>query len=654
MATPLRVALQLLTAAILVAGVVSLISMLLRADGPRAEDQVAAAGPEHSGDPGAAEILAARYAPVYFLKDQSSECDQRGEAYAPLPVDAVIGGIPTVELNANGAVIRAPSGTDLENLGRDAYLDLPGDPRRAGCSYARLQRSLSDGFAPTIYARIAREEGKPGFVLQFWSFWLFNDWNNTHEGDWELVQLRFEAATPEDALEAGPVSAAYAQHGLGERRLWDDGEVRKEGTRPSVYVAAGSHASYFRPGVYVGLGRPGRGVGCDTATGPHRRVDPGVVLVPTDPTGIPGSEWLTFRGSWGERVHSEFAGPRGPITKRAWGSPVSWADDLTTDSRRLASVDPLGQDSISTLCSLVSDGAWLARRIVGSPLLLGLALPVAAAGAGTTAFVVARHPVDVRRGPRRVPGFLRQRRSFFQVLWTAALIYRERPWLFLGIALGFLPLQVLFGIGQAQLAAAVLPGGGAWPLPSNFASRWAGELAIIGLHSVLAYVFVLGGTLAAVASLDRGERATVISAYRRSLRRAPHLLVARAATLATILLLSVSLVGIPLALWFVVRWFFIEEAVVVDGVPCWQAPRKSTDATAAGRVRAAIFAVLIGGAGIAAGMVIAGVLLLYTPLDPWQVNAVAGLAHLAVLPFCALALSLAYGDLRQRRLERGA
>ena len=41
---------------------------------------------------------------------------------------------------------------------------------------------------------------RPGrLALQYWLFYAFNDWNNLHEGDWEMIQLDFDAATAHQA-----------------------------------------------------------------------------------------------------------------------------------------------------------------------------------------------------------------------------------------------------------------------------------------------------------------------------------------------------------------------------------------------------------------------------------------------------------------------
>jgi hypothetical protein len=54
-----------------------------------------------------------------------------------------------------------------------------------------------------VYAHVATDVHDPGkLALQYWFYYVFNDWNNTHEGDWEMIQLDFDAATAHDALSA--------------------------------------------------------------------------------------------------------------------------------------------------------------------------------------------------------------------------------------------------------------------------------------------------------------------------------------------------------------------------------------------------------------------------------------------------------------------
>ncbi|KAI1610136.1 hypothetical protein EDD36DRAFT_445611, partial [Exophiala viscosa] len=65
-----------------------------------------------------------------------------------------------------------------------------------------------------------------------------------HVGDWEHNMVRFQ--------EGVPVGIWYSQHAWGEACLWDDVAcLSKEGDRPIVYSARGSHANYPSAGSHV-------------------------------------------------------------------------------------------------------------------------------------------------------------------------------------------------------------------------------------------------------------------------------------------------------------------------------------------------------------------------------------------------------------------
>ena len=122
-----------------------------------------------------------------------------------------------------------------------------------------------------------------GIAVQYWFYYWFNQFNDLHESDWEMIQVAFDAATVEEALARGPSQLAYAQHDGGERRDWNDPRVEKDGTHPVVYVSSGSHASQYWSALFLGNGRRGSGLGCDDTRGPSTRVEPTPILVPTFP-----------------------------------------------------------------------------------------------------------------------------------------------------------------------------------------------------------------------------------------------------------------------------------------------------------------------------------------------------------------------------------
>ena len=150
---------------------------------------------------------------------------RRGRAVPADPGDHRSGpsGCRAARAERRAGVIARPPRT---SWARDAgwYLDYPGNPLAPHCDYETWFRQASAGTTPTLYSRIATDPEHPDkLALQYWFFYTFNDWNDKHEGDWEMVQLLFPAATPEEALTVTPVSVAYAQH---------EGSQVARGTRP--------------------------------------------------------------------------------------------------------------------------------------------------------------------------------------------------------------------------------------------------------------------------------------------------------------------------------------------------------------------------------------------------------------------------------------
>src|SRR5262245_58182413 len=139
--------------------------------------------------------LANRYAPVTVLVDQEEPCGP-GEPYVPTDVDAIMGQ-DTVALRGpwskDDLVQIAPSAHDLSVGLYEYHLDFPGNALEPGCSYEQWADLILAGSDPTVYAHIITEGDQ--LALQYWFFYPFNDYNNKHEGDWEWIQLNFDAKT---------------------------------------------------------------------------------------------------------------------------------------------------------------------------------------------------------------------------------------------------------------------------------------------------------------------------------------------------------------------------------------------------------------------------------------------------------------------------
>ncbi len=246
----------------------------------------------------------------------------------------------------------------------DWELDLPDVPSqneaRAWKTYGRLLLETEAPYEAVTYSRCV--EGPSGRALQYWYLYLYNDFRNNHEADWESVVIELGEG-------GAPVQVGVSCHQRGYRRPWPS--TPKDGERPLVYVARGSHGGYFgyrgegysplelynttrlpalarfispafrrRPTLRRWLDRPPADPRIDTAPEHHVgvRVEPALRVVPEVlPADDPAWWWLRYQGTWGSArnrlagtvgVDSPW-GPRGQTER--WHDPVAWLRSLRDD-----------------------------------------------------------------------------------------------------------------------------------------------------------------------------------------------------------------------------------------------------------------------------------------------------------------------------------
>ena len=190
------------------------------------------ASPAQAQSEDSAQQLAERFAPIIMLKQQSQDCDNDGEPYGPTAADIVLDN-PEIALRQVGrddpVVTWAPSAADLAGLGEGFFLDFPGSSLSPECIYERDFNKYTADEPATVYAHIVQPSDAPDkLVVQYWTYWYYNDWNNKHESDWEGISLLFDASSIEEALASTPIEIGYSQHEGGERATWDSGQT---GTR---------------------------------------------------------------------------------------------------------------------------------------------------------------------------------------------------------------------------------------------------------------------------------------------------------------------------------------------------------------------------------------------------------------------------------------
>jgi hypothetical protein len=121
-----------------------------------------------------------------------------------------------------------------------SYLDVRGaEPFVHAAQYRAIEQTLEQTRRPTVYWRIARQPSTGRLAIEYWLLYLYNDFADRHEADWEGVTVFVD--------NGAPLGVSYSEH---QGRAWSAWPASLADDHPVVYVAAGSHANYPVPGRY--------------------------------------------------------------------------------------------------------------------------------------------------------------------------------------------------------------------------------------------------------------------------------------------------------------------------------------------------------------------------------------------------------------------
>jgi len=592
-------------------------------------------------DGGDEQALAKRYAPVVRLVEQKDECGP-GEPYRPLDVDALFGQ-PTVALrgpwNAADLVKIGPTADDLAGGLYEYHLDFPGDALSPGCGYERWARRVSEGHRPTVYAHVATDPAYPGrLALQYWLFYAYNDWNNLHEGDWEMIQLDFDAGGAAEALAKKPASVGYSQHEGAEQATWGDDKLKLvDGTHPVVYPAAGSHANFFDSGLFLGSSAE-QGVGCDNTTGPHDELRPAVATIPSDPAQARAEfPWIDFQGRWGELQPAFFNGPTGPNLKTQWTEPITWSQNWRDESLTVPAGSVFGTAATDFFCRAIGNGSRALVQLVHRPLQFTLLLAALALLLLYSLSRTSWRPV--------APFRLARRRAWGQTLAAAARMYVAKPGLMLGIGVLFIPIELLTALLQALVVH------GTDILGVETGSRAGGLLGFLVLAigtalTLLALGVVQAATARALVELDQGRPVGPLRAYLLAADAIRPLLGALLVATVAVSLLVSSIYLIPVAVWLAGRWALIAPSIELERLGALAGLRRSRLLVRGAWLKVASLIVVGAALALAVGPIVGALLILATSAPFWLANVIAGLIYTVTMPLVAITTAYVYFDRR--------
>ena len=585
------------------------------------------------------------YAPVVRLRIQDS-CEGSTAPYEPIDVDLLMGDDEVAlrgPWDRTNLVRVGPTAADLARGLWEYHLDFPGDALDPGCTYEEWAARLQATAPSTAYARVVSEAAYPGkLALQYWFYYVYNDWKNKHEGDWEMIQIVFDASTPRQALGRTPVEVGYSQHSSAERAGWGDDKLQRVGgTHPVVYPAEGSQANFYESRLYL-MRSSAEGVGCDDTQGPSREIRPRIAVIPTGRDDyLREYPWLGFEGRWGERQRGVFNGPTGPNDKRQWTEPITWSQRSWRDkSFDVPAGGALGTSATDLFCGAISTGSEALRQAKLHPG------PSAAIIGGLAVLLLLA--VSRTRWAPSAPLRVARRRAWGQMLSASERVMRGHPRVFLGIGLLFVPLGLVITLVQWLVFRVALLA----PLVDEAGERnaFVDALALgLGLvFTILGFALVQAAAARALVEIDAGRPVTALSAYRAVLPRLRALVPALVIFVVVQAVLDLTVVLLPVAVFLLVRWSLIGSVAAVEGGTAVGLLRRSAALARGHWWRVASVALGVTAVALLLGPAIGVLVLLATGAAFDLVNLIAALVYVTALPFAATASAYLYFDLRVR------
>jgi uncharacterized membrane protein len=226
---------------------------------------------------------------------------------------------------------------------------------------------------------------------------------------------------------------------------------------------------------------------------------------------------------------------------------------------------------------------------------------------------------------------LRQRRDLSEIIEAALSLYTQNFWTLFRVAAVVIPL----GVASAAFRATT----------EDDTALTAVVLALTLLQAAV-NLLAVAAVIAALEDIGAGRTADFSRAYDVAFERFWALAGAILRVLAIVLLLAVTVLGLPWAVRQAVRWLFVEQAVILDGKSARDALAESANAVIGSWWRTLGISALIGIIGAVPAALVARAFSLAPVLLAGTVNATV---NALLLPFAVSAMTLLYLDLKVRK-----
>jgi hypothetical protein len=225
---------------------------------------------------------------------------------------------------------------------------------------------------------------------------------------------------------------------------------------------------------------------------------------------------------------------------------------------------------------------------------------------------------------------LRQRRDLGQIAEAAFRLYTQNFSAFFVIAMLVIPLGIASGVFQdianETVAAAVV--------------------GLLALCQAAVNLLAAAAIIVALDDIDAGRPAEFGRSYDVAFARFGTLLMAVLRVAFHVILFTITVIGIPWAIQRMVRWVFVQQAIMLEGATPQESLSRSADVVIGSWWRTAGIWLLLS---IAAAMPVALVRLSLF-FAPVAVSSTAtAIFDALVLPFIVISMTMLYFDLKVRR-----
>jgi hypothetical protein len=253
------------------------------------------------------------------------------------------------------------------------------------------------------------------------------------------------------------------------------------------------------------------------------------------------------------------------------------------------------------------------------------------------------------------PFALARRRALGQILLASGRVYRENPRLYLTIGTLFLPVSLVVA-GIQQLLFHLTRFGALSDVTGETNAAVVGTALTVGLLvAPLALTIVQAMVASSLASAERERELVPRTAYATIRQRIRPIMAGLVVVAAVVVLLQLTVVGIPVGVWLLVRWSLFTQCIVLENLSWHAGLRRSHQLVRGHWFHVAWVTLAVVGFALLLGPLIGIVLLLATPMSLTGVNLVSGVVYVLTIPYAALATTYVYYDLRVReRVEREA